>query len=89
MPAKKSDAAIPEDIARLSFEEAMGELETIVSSLEDGNVDLEKSIAIYERGAALKLHCEAKLAEAEARIDKIIVGAGGEAQGTEPLDPEG
>ena len=43
MPAKKSDAAIPEDIAKLSFEEAMGELETIVSSLEDGNVDLEKS----------------------------------------------
>jgi len=80
---------IPADIAKMSFEAALEELEAIVSKLEDGDIDLDKSIDAYERGAALKAHCDQKLAEAEARIDKIVMGADGKPQGTEPLDPEG
>jgi len=80
---------IPADIAKMSFEAALEELEAIVSKLEDGDIDLDKSIDAYERGAARKAHCDQKLAEAEARIDKIVMGADGKPQGTEPLDPEG
>lgn len=80
-------AAIPDDIAKLSFEEAVKELEGIVSQLEEGRVDLEKSIAIYERGVALKSHCEAKLKAAQARIEKIVVGADGSVR-SEPADLE-
>jgi len=80
-------AGIPADIAKLSFEEAVKELEGIVSQLEDGRVDLEKSIAIYERGVALKAHCEAKLKAAQARIEKIVTGADGRVS-AEPADLE-
>lgn len=80
---------IPADIAKMSFEAALEELEAIVSRLEDGDIDLDKSIDAYERGAALKAHCDQKLAEAEARIDKIVTNAEGAPTGTEPLDPEG
>lgn len=80
---------IPADIAKMSFEAALEELEAIVSRLEDGDIDLDKSIDAYERGAALKAHCDQKLAEAEARIDKIVTNAEGAPIGTEPLDPEG
>lgn len=72
------DDKIPADIAALSFEEALRELETIVHQLETGEVDLEKSIAIYGRGNQLKRHCEAKLKTAQARIEKIQLGATGE-----------
>lgn len=68
---------IPDDIAALSFEDALKELEKIVSELEQGKVELEKSIEIYERGTALKAHCESKLKDAQTRIDKIVVDAGG------------
>ena len=74
------------DIAKLSFEAALKALEEIVQRLESGRVELEESIAIYERGAALKAHCEAKLKDAEARIEKIVLGPGGAPAGTEPLD---
>ncbi len=74
------------DIAKLSFEDALKALEEIVQRLESGRVELEESIAIYERGAALKAHCEAKLKDAEARIEKIVLGPGGAPAGTEPLD---
>lgn len=84
-----TDQKIPADIAKMSFEAALEELEAIVSRLEDGDIDLDKSIDAYERGAALKAHCDQKLAEAEARIDKIVMGADGKPQGIEPLDPEG
>ncbi len=84
-----TDQKIPADIVKMSFEAALEELEAIVSRLEDGDIDLDKSIDAYERGAALKAHCDQKLAEAEARIDKIVMGADGKPQGTEPLDPEG
>ncbi|MGJ3231255.1 MAG: exodeoxyribonuclease VII small subunit [Oceanicaulis sp.] len=75
----------PSDIAAMSFEAALAELERIVSQLERGEVELEKSIAMYERGAALKAHCEARLKEAQLKVDKIVVGAGGEVS-AEPAD---
>jgi exodeoxyribonuclease VII small subunit len=64
-------------IAELSFEGALKELEVIVSRLEQGEVDLEDSIALYERGQALKSHCENKLKSAEGRLEKIVLSAGG------------
>ena len=73
IPPAKSDKAIEE----LSFEGALKELEVIVSRLEQGEVDLEDSIALYERGQALKAHCEKKLKSAEGRLEKIVLGAGG------------
>ncbi len=65
------------DIAALSFEQALAELEKIVGELESGQAPLEKSIEIYERGAALKAHCEKKLEAARLRVEKIVVGPGG------------
>jgi exodeoxyribonuclease VII small subunit len=76
------------DIAGLTFEKALAELEHIVQRLEQGKVDLEESIAIYERGEALKAHCQALLERADARIEKITVGPNGQAAGTAPLDVE-
>lgn len=76
------------DITSLSFEKALAMLEEIVSKLESGKVDLEDSIKIYERGEALRKHCESKLAEAEARIQKITLGANGKPTGTTALDVE-
>ncbi|HWE44978.1 MAG TPA: exodeoxyribonuclease VII small subunit [Caulobacteraceae bacterium] len=72
------------DIAQLSFEEALKELEQIVSDLESGQAPLEASIEKYERGAKLKAHCEAKLEAARLRVEKIVVGVGGEAKAVEP-----
>ena len=80
--------AVAEDIKKLSFEAAMRELEEIVGALEKGNVDLDKSIALYERGELLKKHCDTLLKSAEARIEKIIQGADGAAKSTAPLDVE-
>jgi exodeoxyribonuclease VII small subunit len=74
----------PADIANLSFEAALAELERIVAELESGRAELERSIEVYERGAALKAHCEAKLKEAQLRVEKILVGPGGNAEGLEP-----
>jgi exodeoxyribonuclease VII small subunit len=76
------------DIAQLPFEKALAELETIVGRLERGDVPLEESIAIYERGEALKLRCEGLLKQAEARIERITLSAEGKPKGTTPLDPE-
>jgi exodeoxyribonuclease VII small subunit len=75
-------------IAALPFEKALAELEDIVKRLERGDVPLEDSIAIYERGEALKKHCEALLAKATARIEKITIGPDGQAAGLSPLDVE-
>ena len=66
-----------DDIKGLSFEKALAELEEIVRKLESGSAELEASIALYERGAALKAHCEAKLKSAQAKIEKIVVGGDG------------
>ena len=84
---KGSSAAA--DVAKLSFEDALAELEAIVTSLEKGNVPLEQSIAIYERGEALKKRCEQLLAAAEAKVATITRDADGTPTGTRPLDPEG
>lgn len=84
MAAAKADAH--KDIEKLSFEEALAQLEKIVSQLESGNAELENSIELYERGTALKAHCEARLKAAEAIVEKIRLSASGEAAGTEPLD---
>ncbi len=67
------------EIAALSFEQALAQLEQIVQRLEKGQVDLEDSIEIYERGSKLKAHCEAKLKDAEARIEKIVITPAGPA----------
>jgi exodeoxyribonuclease VII small subunit len=72
----------------LPFEKALAELEEIVRRLERGDVPLEDSIAIYERGEVLKKHCESLLRKAEARIEKITIGPDGKAAGTTPLDVE-
>ncbi len=72
-------------IESLSFEAALKELENIVSRLEQGEVELEESINLYERGQALKAHCEKKLRAAESRLEKIVAGAKG-AERAEPLD---
>jgi exodeoxyribonuclease VII small subunit len=74
------------DVRKLTFERAIEELETIVKRLEDGKVPLEESVAIYERGEALKRRCDELLRQAEARVDKITTDANGQATGTEPLD---
>jgi len=75
----------PVPVDEMSFEAALKELESIVSRLEQGEVDLEDSIALYERGQALKAHCDKKLKAAEGRLEKIVQGAKG-VEGTEPLD---
>lgn len=78
-------AAHPEQsaaIASLSFEAAMGELENIVRRLESGDVSLEESVALYERGHALRQHCEQRLAAAQARIEQVSLGADGRPTGT-------
>jgi exodeoxyribonuclease VII small subunit len=74
------------DVRKLSFERAIEELELIVKRLEDGKVALEESVAIYERGEALKRRCEELLRQAEARVEKITTDAAGQATGAEPLD---
>ncbi len=74
------------DVKRLPFERAIEELESIVKRLEEGKVPLEESVAIYERGEALKRRCEELLAQAEARVNKLVLDASGKPTGTEPLD---
>lgn len=64
------------EIATMSFEDAMKELEGVVSQLESGNASLEDSIKLYERGAALRAHCEARLRAAEERVEKITLAQG-------------
>ena len=72
-------------IESLNFEDALGELEAIVRSLETGQAPLEESITAYERGIALKKHCETRLRDAQAKIEKITVNKNGSIK-TEPLD---
>ncbi|MBL4639871.1 MAG: exodeoxyribonuclease VII small subunit [Kordiimonadaceae bacterium] len=76
------------DITALSFEDAMAALEGIVAKLESGNAPLEQSIDLYTRGTKLKAHCEAKLKDAQAKIEKITLNEKGEATGTQPFDVE-
>lgn len=71
-----------------TFEQALARLESIVHQLETGSASLEDSIGLYTEGQTLKAYCEAKLADAQARIEKIQVGADGLAAGTVALDPK-
>ncbi len=75
----------PPDIAALSFEDALAELDKIVRQLEDGRGKLDEAIAAYERGAQLKRHCEAKLREAQAKVERIVLNPDG-SLGTAPAD---
>jgi exodeoxyribonuclease VII small subunit len=84
--AEQGPETAPE-LANLPFEKALDELEQIVRRLERGEVPLEESIQIYERGEALKRHCESLLKRAEARIEKITLSPSGQPTGTTPLDP--
>ena len=82
-----ADDKIPSDITRLSFEDALSQLETIVRQLEDGKGELDQAIKTYERGAQLKRHCEAKLQEAQIKVEKVVLGPQG-AVGVEPADAD-
>lgn len=73
-------------VSEMSFEQAMAELEQVVTQLERGDVALEESIKLYERGAELKQRCEAKLKEAEEKVAAITLDADGAPTGTTPLD---
>ena len=72
-----AEAKKPLAIEEMSFEEALSELQALVKALEKGDAKLEEAIQAYERGAALKRHCEKKLREAQEKVDKIIVGSDG------------
>lgn len=84
MTDTSENKAVPA-IDSLSFEAAMGELETIVRRLENGDVSLEESVSLYERGHALRAHCEARLAAAQARIEQVSLGSDGQPTGTMPF----
>ena len=72
------ETKVPDDIKKMSFEAALAEIEDIVRELESGQGELNEAINAYSRGAALKQHCETKLKEAQAKIDKIVLGPDGE-----------
>lgn len=74
-----------DDIAGMSFEDAMAALESVVGQLERGDVALEQSLALYQRGAALKAHCAAKLRDAEEKVE-VIRSAEGRAIGVSPVE---
>jgi exodeoxyribonuclease VII small subunit len=78
------DPGVLPDIAAMSFEDALAELEQIVRRLEGGQVKLDEAILSYERGAQLKQHCERKLNEAQQRVDRIVIGSDG-AVSVEPV----
>jgi exodeoxyribonuclease VII small subunit len=77
------------DIADLSFEDALRALEDVVRKLESGEVPLDDSIDLYERGEALRKHCQARLDSAQARIERIVAGPDGQPTGTAPFDAPG
>ncbi|WP_295897546.1 exodeoxyribonuclease VII small subunit [uncultured Bartonella sp.] len=79
---------VNDDVSQMSFEQALDQLEKIVEKLERGDVALEESIRIYERGEALKTRCDKLLKEAENKVDKIRLSRSGEPDGLEPLDSE-
>lgn len=80
--------AVPQngDIAAMTFEQALKELEQIVGKLERGDVELEPSISLYERGEALRAHCEQLLRRIEAKVEKITLDSQGQPTGSTPLD---
>jgi exodeoxyribonuclease VII small subunit len=77
------------DISAMSFEDALRALEEVVRKLESGEVPLDDSISLYERGEELRKHCQARLDAAQARIERIVTGPAGAATGTQPFDDPG
>ena len=77
------------DIEKMSFEDSLKALEELVRQLESGDVPLDDSITLYERGEKLRQHCQARLDAAQARIEKIVTDGAGKPSGTEPFDAEG
>ncbi len=84
----QAGGAAPE-LSEMSFEQALGALEKIVQELESGDVPLDKSIALYERGEELRKHCQARLDAAQSRIERIVSDKSGNATGTQPFDSDG
>ena len=80
-----ADDNIP-DISEMSFEQALKALQQVVRQLEDGEVPLDQSITLYERGEKLRAHCQARLDAAQARIEAIVLDAGGKPVGTKSFD---
>ncbi|WP_299814645.1 exodeoxyribonuclease VII small subunit [uncultured Jannaschia sp.] len=80
-------ADAPDDVNTMSFEQAIAELERVVNQLDRGDVPLDESIKLYERGAALKARCDAKLKDAEEKVEQITLDAGGNPTGAGPADP--
>lgn len=83
--AEPSEQEIACDVAGMTFEQALGELERIVQELERGQLDLDAAIKAYERGSQLKAHCTAKLREAQLRVERISLASDGKAH-AEPVD---
>jgi exodeoxyribonuclease VII small subunit len=83
-----TDKMTDRPIEKMTFEEALAALEQVVDQLEGGQVPLEQSIALYERGDALKKHCDAKLGEAELKVEKIVAGGDGSATGATAFNTE-
>lgn len=81
-------AGAGQDIAQMSFEQALAALEQIVQALERGDVPLDQSISLYERGEALRAACQQRLDAAQARIERIVTGADGRAAATQPFDAD-
>jgi exodeoxyribonuclease VII small subunit len=91
-PPRVNDLRVDEgktDLAEMSFEDALRALEQVVRRLEGGEVPLDESIALYERGEKLRGHCQARLDAAQARIEAIVQGADGKPAGTRPFDAPG
>ncbi|MDJ0641329.1 MAG: exodeoxyribonuclease VII small subunit [Erythrobacter sp.] len=88
MDEGNGSAAQADDIEKMSFEEALRALEDIVTQLERGDVPLDDSITLYERGEELRAACQKRLDAAQARIEKIVTGADGKPGGTVPLDAD-
>ena len=81
-------ARAEDDVSELSFEAALQRLEEIVRTLEKGEAPLDQSIALYREGERLKRHCEARLKDAQARIDQIALGSDGQPAGLKPFDAD-
>lgn len=77
------------DLSQMTFEQALGALESIVQQLESGDVPLDESISLYERGEQLRRHCQARLDAAQERIERIVTDQNGAPTGTRPLDADG
>ena len=83
-----SEGGAPPQISEMTFEDALRALEAVVRNLESGDVPLDDSIDLYERGEKLRAHCQARLDAAQARIEKIVAGPDGKPSGTAPFDAD-